>query len=700
MADFFGLEVKVSLVSGALVRGTVQNVDQKTQRLTLSSAVVQNGKLNQQFDIFYISGNDIKDLQLSSNNKPPLQLPDQIHKQSKPATFSIPNQSFNDVNPDLINHSFQQSNNFISQSDSTAFPGMTQVLNSVHDTSSSTNYLQKNLVSNHKTVQHKTSNYSHPYGDPAIISMEYQQPSPPIPILSRTISQRSSNILAHGLKENEEEGNSTEELEYDDFVQQYQSQQQQQQPPKNKQKKNLKKKNNIVDNSNSNFAHAYEPLIPEKKSEKGKSNKQQYGNNQAKQKKRGNEWANNDVSDYVQEFDFQANLAEFDKKQVFDEISREDQTEPETLLVNLNKKRPATLKNQQNYVKTVPKLGIREMVLDTPSGDETGNEAEVEESFSFESDHDFNNGNLVRRRSNVIRRPYLTTLSDISVPTLSFSELDTMDRISVSTTGPNPDQQIENAARCCAMLVMQAIGGSRRFKVGNHNAPPIIVVLAGECRAGGYGIATARQLANHDCNVIVCWVGGYGDGDGVQSIEGQNITPQLEILNASGAKLVQSAAELPITSNHPVDLVIDGLLGGRRSIKSISSEGGRKYRIVEAIRWAMSTSAPKLSLEAPSGSKGFNLQESPLHISPKYTLAFGLPLTLCYTFPDVGEIFLADIGIPKKLIEKILENCKEEEEEEDDSSTQALTEEKKKEKIKYFMPFADKFLVGLSKSVL
>ncbi len=69
------------------------------------------------------------------------------------------------------------------------------------------------------------------------------------------------------------------------------------------------------------------------------------------------------------------------------------------------------------------------------------------------------------------------------------------------------------------MLVLQAIGGSRRLKPGNHNAPPLVVVLAGECRAGAYGIATARQLANHECQVIVCWVGG-SEND-VKSMEGQ-----------------------------------------------------------------------------------------------------------------------------------------------------------------------------------
>lgn len=125
------------------------------------------------------------------------------------------------------------------------------------------------------------------------------------------------------------------------------------------------------------------------------------------------------------------------------------------------------------------------------------------------------------------------------------------------------------------MLVMQALGGSRRLRPSggsagpNHNAPPFVVVLAGECRAGGYAIATARMLANHECNVVVCWTGGGGGGGGgdagvvaehgggsingamqdgspraedIKSIEGQNILPQLDVLPSSGARLVDAAS--------------------------------------------------------------------------------------------------------------------------------------------------------------
>ena len=67
----------------------------------------------------------------------------------------------------------------------------------------------------------------------------------------------------------------------------------------------------------------------------------------------------------------------------------------------------------------------------------------------------------------------------------------------------------------------------------------MIAVLVGECRAGAYGIAAARQLSNHDCNVVVCWIGGGRDDVG--GLEAQNISSQLEILPFSGATVVDSS---------------------------------------------------------------------------------------------------------------------------------------------------------------
>jgi hypothetical protein len=66
-------------------------------------------------------------------------------------------------------------------------------------------------------------------------------------------------------------------------------------------------------------------------------------------------WANENVNEYSEDFDFQASLSNFDKKKVFEELREMDETLPEHLLVNLNLRNPD--KGLQN------KIGHRQMVL-------------------------------------------------------------------------------------------------------------------------------------------------------------------------------------------------------------------------------------------------------------------------------------------------------------------------------------------------
>jgi NAD(P)H-hydrate repair Nnr-like enzyme with NAD(P)H-hydrate epimerase domain len=48
------------------------------------------------------------------------------------------------------------------------------------------------------------------------------------------------------------------------------------------------------------------------------------------------------------------------------------------------------------------------------------------------------------------------------------------------------------------------IGGQRRIQPNNHNAAPLIVVLAGNNNhVGSYGLTAARHLLNRGCQVIV-----------------------------------------------------------------------------------------------------------------------------------------------------------------------------------------------------
>ena len=140
--------------------------------------------------------------------------------------------------------------------------------------------------------------------------------------------QTSQKFPSKQVQVDEEEGE--EEIDFSEMVKTATSKNQQRKPSRRK----------IIENPSSNIrqAHAYEPLIPEKKKQqsnqwspqkksppksflqhpnktKGMQNQQQQ-NQQQPQRKGKTEWASSYTVNYLEEFDFQANLAEFDKKQM------------------------------------------------------------------------------------------------------------------------------------------------------------------------------------------------------------------------------------------------------------------------------------------------------------------------------------------------------------------------------------------------
>ncbi|KAJ3056692.1 enhancer of mRNA decapping [Rhizophlyctis rosea] len=358
-----------------------------------------------------------------------------------------------------------------------------------------------------------------------------------------------------------------------------------------------------------------------------------------------------DVEVMSDDFDFQAGLANFDKRQIFSEIREGDQTDPDTLLVALNKRRP--------YLHPLhsQKLGVHENVLDiAPSGDETGND-ERESDFEYDA--------FVGKGADG-KRVLFKTISGVPVPAVTPAEMLELDRTASTETGPSEEQMMENGGRGAAMLVLQALGGGRRIKPGNHNEGPVVVVLAGNNQTGAYGLCAARHLSNHECNVIVCVVGGEAELVNTLAI-------QQKIYLPTGGKLSKGIVDLP-QSSQPVDLIIDALLGCHQTILDLS-EADRKL-VGDLMRWANDNKAPVLSLDLPSGIDGTTGQPvSPSHhINAKWTLALGLPKTAHYRAREpCGELFLADIGIPRAVFQKGLKNGR----------------------AKYVPPFGDKFLVGL-----
>jgi len=330
-----------------------------------------------------------------------------------------------------------------------------------------------------------------------------------------------------------------------------------------------------------------------------------------------------------------------------------DSTAPESLLVNINRN-PNYRTNHRNgnysNQNSQSKLASHENVLEvstrkskfyhTDEEDEAANDGEVDSDGSWKKKKKANGA--VDHRKVKIR-----TLTGVACPTVQPLQMVEVERIAALETGPNEDQMIENAGRSASMMCLQALGGSRRIQPNNHNAAPLVVILAGNNKTGTYGLATARHLANHGCHVIVCVVGK--EKDLLKSVAFQQ-----KILLPTSGKIVKTVADLPQQFTNPVDLIVDALLGYQFALRDVVDEHD-KHLICDLMDWANTNKAPVLSLDMPSGVNGSTGTpvNSAHYIHPKWTLCLGAPKSGCKSRTVTGELFLADIGIPRVCWKRI-----------------------------------------------
>ncbi|KAJ3285119.1 enhancer of mRNA decapping [Rhizoclosmatium sp. JEL0117] len=383
------------------------------------------------------------------------------------------------------------------------------------------------------------------------------------------------------------------------------------------------------------------------------------------------------TADLSKDFDFQSSLDRFDKNKIFAEIRAQEEASG-----------VSEAGGGQGGFLGKDRIGVREMVLQE-SGGETGNDAEAEEDDDeFDSDDFFDDdethyedllstlGSSVgpsytpSRRVAGRKRPVFKSVGGAPVYGITPDEMNEVERICVQETGPDESQMIENAGRSAATLVIQALGGARRIKVGNHNAAPTVVVMAGNNKIGAYGLCTARHLANHEVNVVVCLVGGETDLSNA-------VSQQRKIFLPTGGQVVKHVHELP----QVVDIIVDALLGSVQQILHLAEVD--RVLTTELIEWSNEERANVLCLDIPSGINGFTgVPSSKLFVSPKWTLAFGLPKACLVNVMDKGELLLADIGIPKIVFQKL--------------SVAIASGGRGKQPIRYVPPFGDKYIVGLT----
>ncbi|KAI9183836.1 enhancer of mRNA decapping [Blastocladiella emersonii ATCC 22665] len=347
-------------------------------------------------------------------------------------------------------------------------------------------------------------------------------------------------------------------------------------------------------------------------------------------------WNLGDVSDYHDsEFDFQANLDRFDKKTVFDEIRRADTIAPEARLVAINRRDPmqAKLAPTENVLAPANGSAASRSATSAPvSGSDTATTTGTGTTPKLTK---------LRRRKSVFPEVDIATANirthfGCAVPTATALQMIEAERIAQTEAFVSEDLMTENAGRSVSMMILQALGGNRRFAARNHNSPPHVVLLCGDNKNGAYTAAAGRFLVSRGARVSVLLAS--------TAATHHALVHQLRMLSAVNVPALADVDDLP--AGVPVDMIVDGLLG-LYSLREIANDDDRAF-VCDLMAWTNALGVPVLSTDVPSGIDATSgaVTFPPHCVRPKWTIAIGIPKAGLRSRDVTGELFLADMGVP------------------------------------------------------
>ncbi|KND92129.1 hypothetical protein TOPH_03165 [Tolypocladium ophioglossoides CBS 100239] len=420
-----------------------------------------------------------------------------------------------------------------------------------------------------------------------------------------------------------------------------------------------------------------------------------------------NGWASEEVTEGMDDFDFENNLAKFDKRTIFDQMRKEDQVDDASRLVSHNRRaKPGTAGGKN--------LHYTENVLEAPStgaaqrADFWNSEADVGVNEEARlSGRENRNGQGARRadsKSGAARRSQSRKASGVLggqplsrvnsaqqrhqpglylVPSnrrleaISTLQMVNLENIAANELGFSEGLMAENAGRGIAEVVVTALGDPAmkvrsELAVAGSSADAslsssAIVILAGNNKSGVRALAAGRHLRNKNMDVIVCVVGIERERDLLEDLR-----RQMQLYRNFGGKVLSkndffehlrksSAAGSPVS----ISLIVDALLGLTISFEELRI--GDQATVYELMEWANRNEAFVLSVDVttgidPTSGKIAIIDGSHLYVKPRYVVAIGAPkrgLLEIVTPPSDGDqglssnvaqedewrLFIADMGL-------------------------------------------------------
>lgn len=223
-----------------------------------------------------------------------------------------------------------------------------------------------------------------------------------------------------------------------------------------------------------------------------------------------------------------------------------------------------------------------------------------------------------------IENPFRTD-DGMPVPALTADQMREVDRIAMEEFGLGVLQMMENAGRNLAGNVREMLDDPMQE----------VAVLAGSGGNGGGGLCCARHLRNHGCTVRVILDREPDEMNG-------SALNQYAILVESGLEAVEPSRAVKVIGGSA--LIVDALIG-------YSLRGAPGGRAAELIEMCDSSAARILSLDVPSGLNATTGEIPGVSIHPERTLTLALPKTGLVGIE--GELYMADIGIPPELYDRV-----------------------------------------------
>ncbi|XP_030645624.1 enhancer of mRNA-decapping protein 3 [Chanos chanos] len=290
-----------------------------------------------------------------------------------------------------------------------------------------------------------------------------------------------------------------------------------------------------------------------------------------------------------EDFDFEGNLALFDKAAVFSQIdTSERRGNGARSRGTPGEQTPSRYRHDENILEGKPVV-YRQITVPQPGAKE-----------------------------------YCTD-SGLVVPSISY-ELHKRLLSVAERHGLSLERRLEMTGVCASQMALTLLGGPNRLTPKNVHQRPTVALLCGPHVQGAQGISCGRHLANHEVEVIL-FLPNF-----VKMLDA--VTNELTLFSKTDGKQVSSVKDLPDT---PVDLVINCL----DCHENAFLRDQPWYRA--AADWANQNRAPVLSIDPPVSGQ--------VHaVEAKWSLSLGLPLPLS---EGAGRVYLCDIGLPRQVFQEV-----------------------------------------------